>query len=102
MITDNDAVRLQQFDRRSARVEAMRLDDVAAVYEAHQWVRAHGLPGWPGNLGETLYIWGPGGTYVEAHLGQWLTFDPATGAFEVYDDGEFQTAHNAVTGVADV
>ena len=75
---------LQQFQRRSARVEAMRLDSVADLAHAGYWLEAHGIPNVP--QGAHLYIYSLGQPTL-ARLGQWLTYDPATGAFEVHDGG---------------
>lgn len=96
MITDNDAVTLQQFDRRTARVEAMRLDYLEDLVIARRWGEKYGLQSHIAG-GRVLILWRDPDVLVSASLGQWLTFTPATGAFEVYDDDEFRTAHNAVT-----
>ena len=88
---------MQQFDRRSARVEAMRLNDVADLRAAFAWLRFHGVT----SSVDPPTLRAKGRGILIARLGQWLTFTPASGAFEVYDDDEFKTAHNAVTGVAE-
>jgi hypothetical protein len=71
------------FTRQAARVQAMWLADVDALEAAATWMADRGAFAWiDGRILRAAD--GHEGALI-ARVGQWLTWDPATGFFDVVD-----------------
>lgn len=87
------------YTRRSARVEAIHLDDWQALKTAQAWLHAHGLTTHI-TCGYTLIAWDDADALITARLNEWLAHNPETGEFTAWDAEQFQAAHTQTTGAA--
>lgn len=78
--------------RRSTTVEAMPLATPADLDCALLWLHAHGVPATI--LDGILFVRGTGGIRMPARMGQWLTHDPGSGEFTVWNHGTFVVEHS--------
>lgn len=84
------------FTRQAIRVKAMRLEYFGDLVIAAHWLHSHGIP--TSHINGVLHIRGTDGAQLTARLGQWLTFEPDTGYFAVYD-GDERGPDGHVTGL---
>lgn len=92
---------MQAFTRSAARIQAIRLDGAAQMLAAHHWLRAHGVRDMlvaNSDGSGFLNIYGTG-TKMVGRIGDWLTYNPESGEFTVWDDEQFQATHSEVAGV---
>lgn len=82
---------LTDWTRRAARVQALNITTPHDLDVALCWVHAHGLAAT--HLNGCLYLRGPHGERQPLRCGQWLTHDPQSGEFTVWDEPAFYTAH---------
>lgn len=80
----------QSFTRRSTRIEAMRLDSDSAMYDAQDWLQDHGVSS---RLGLNFLWIHSTRNGMAARIGQWLTYDPASRQFAVYNHDHFVQDH---------
>jgi hypothetical protein len=80
--------------RNAVRVEWMRLDTVADLDAAADWLADHDITTRAGFDAVWLYV--PGRTVLPARLGDRLTYDPDSGEFSVWPEERYREAHQEV------